>query len=189
MKENWELCDRLSLSHSPERSGESPAVVVCGVLSPLTQVTVVPAAIVRSSSSKLRISELMVVGSGIWVGSGGTGVCVAANAVGEGGTDVEVGGTEEVGVAAMGAGVGVPVELSNATTVSVAVINGFTVSNGIGVGDAEIGLRGMRVEVGAAPAILVGSGADVGGAEAGTEEDSPLQATSVTPIITTATNT
>ena len=129
------------LSHSPERVGETPAVVVCGAPSPLTQVIVVPAVIVRSSSVKLRISELMAVGSGVWVVSGGTGVCVAANAVdsactgvgvtanavGEGSTGVGVGGTGTVAVAAMGAGVGVPVELSSDTTVIVAVINGCMV--------------------------------------------------------------
>ena len=76
------------LSHSPERAEGAPAVVVCGALSSLTQVIVVPAAIVRSSSSKLRISEVMVIGSGVWVGSTGAGVCVATSAVGEGGTGV-----------------------------------------------------------------------------------------------------
>ena len=131
------------LPHSLEGVGETPAVAVCGALSLLTQVTVVPTAMVRSSSVKVRISEVMVVGAGVWIGSAGAGVCVAANAVGEGGTGVGVavnavgeGGTGvgvggivtvTVAVAAMGAGVGVPVELSGDTTVIVAVINGCMV--------------------------------------------------------------
>ena len=131
VNENWPPCDKVPLSHSLETIGETPAVAVCGTLSLLTQVTVVPTAIVRSSSAKFRISEVMVIGSGsgVWVDSAGAGVCVAVNAVGEGGTGVGVGGivTVTVAVAAIGAGVGVPVELSSDTTVIVAVINGCMV--------------------------------------------------------------
>ena len=123
------------LSHSPERVGETPAVVVCGALSPLTQVIVVSAVIVRSSSVKLRISELMAVGSGVWVVSGGTGVCVAANAVDSACTGVGVtanavgvgGAVIAVAATAAGTGVDVPAELPDATTVTVAVINGCIV--------------------------------------------------------------
>ena len=123
------------LSHSPERVGETPAVVVCGAPSPLTQVIVVPAVIVRSSSVKLRISELMAVGSGVWVVSGGTGVCVAANAVDSACTGVGVtvnavgvgGAVIAVAATAAGTGVDVPAELPDATTVTVAVINGCMV--------------------------------------------------------------
>ena len=116
MNENPEFEERLPLSHSPERSGETPAVVVCGAVSRFTHVTVVPTGIVRSRSVKSIISDF----------------------------------------------------------------TGFPVSDEVG---AEVG----------AAATLVGSGADVGadvgGAEAGADEDSPLQATSVTPTITAATKT
>ena len=116
VNENSEVEERLPLSHSPERSGETPAVVVCGAVSRFTHVTVVPTGIVRSRSVKSIISDF----------------------------------------------------------------TGFPVSDEVG---AEVG----------AAATLVGSGADVGadvgGAEAGADEDSPLQATSVTPTITAATKT
>ena len=109
MNENSELEERLPLSHSPERSGETSAVVVCGSASRFTHVTVVPTGIVRSRSVKSIIS----------------------------------------------------------------VFTAFAVSDGAG---AEVGA-----------AALVGSDADVGEAGAGADEDSPPQATSVTPTITAAT--
>ena len=116
----------LLLSHSPELVGETPAVVVCGALSPLIQVTVVPATIVRSSSSKLRISELMAVGSETWVVSVGTGVCVGDTGVGV--TAIAAGvGCSGIAVEATSTGVDVLIELSNAITVTVAVINGCMV--------------------------------------------------------------
>ena len=97
---------RLPLSHSSDRSGETPAVAVCGAVSRFTHVTVVPTDTVRSSSVKSAISDC-----------------------------IEFAASDEAG--------------------------------------AEVGA-----------AAVVGSGADVG--EAGVDEDSLPQATSVTPTITAA---
>ena len=122
MNENSESEESLPLSHSLERSGETPAVEVCGTESRFTHVTVVPTCTVMSSSVKSTISDF----------------------------------------------------------------NTFPFSDEAG---AAVGSRGTLVEVEAAPTTAVGSGADVGAAEAGDEEVSPPQATSVIPIVMATTNT
>ena len=116
---------RWPLSHSPERSGGTPAVAVCDAVSRFTHVTVVPTCIVKFSSAKSNISDFKE----------------------------------------------------------------FSSSDEVDARGVEVASTGMLVEVWAVPVTSVGSGAEVGAAEASVEGVSLPQATSAIPTITAATNT
>lgn len=157
MNENVSPSRRLELFQTFESVPGTPDEVVCGALSRLIHVTIVPTTTVTSLCLKFSSSTVTAgVGVGEGVAVGGRGVGLGGTGVAVGGTAVEVACTGvDVGdwVAVGGAGVDVALAAVVAEGPAATGVGGVAVK--VGVGGTDVGLTAVCVAVGGTMLVAV----------------------------------